>query len=969
MISIVICSIDPRKFALVTANYKAVLGDAEHEIIGIHDARSLSEGYNRGYAQSRGEILIFCHDDIEILTPDFYPTLVRHLQSYDVVGCAGTTSMIHSKWALAGGPYIHGAVAYPYSDVWPAERFNLAVWGGTRPIVVEGIQGMDGLFIAARRTVLETVRFDEENFDGFHVYDTDFTYAAHLAGFRLAVCKDLLIAHKSGGNYEDGAYAKFGERFMQKYQGRLSRQEREKALMAVAKNVDRSQILGMFDTSRDPVKQLPPGASPPLTMEQALQLALHHQQHGRLAEAEAIYQQILRVQPRHADTWHLLGQLMAHGGNHQAAAKLIIQAIRLNEQAANYRVSLGNALQALQKGEQALVLYRQAQQMHPDYPEAYYNAALLLQNEGRLEEASAEYAAALRCKPDLVEAHCNLGSIRHAQGRLDEAAACYCQALLCRPEFALAHFNLGTVLERQGRPAAAAESYRQATRLQADHAEAHANLAAMLLALHQSDEALASYREAVRCAPATAAYHLRMGALLQTRGNMPEAIACYREAVRLAPDDLEAHSQLLFGLLYSPDYSPAETLAEHRAFARRFEVPLQARLAPHRNQPEPERRLRIGYNSYNFCDHAVGWFLEPLLANHDHRAFDIYCYANCNTQDRMQQRMRGHADHWRCLEGLSDEAAAELIRQDEIDILLDLSGHSGGNRIMIFAHKPAPVQATWLGYLHSSGLTGMDWRICDARTDPPGMTEACHSERLVRLPDSQWCYSARPDCPAPSPLPALTNGYLTFGALHNFAKVTPQALSLWARILTRLPTARLVMLAVAPGATAQQIRDGFAAHGIAPERLSLLPALPLNEYLALYRTVDVGLDTFPYNGGTTTCDALWMGVPLVSFAGDRSIARGGASLLSNLGLSEFIASSEQEYVEIAAGLMQRLDYLDDLRSALRGRMQDSALMDGKRFANAMEAAYRTMWRDWCDGDGNRAAAGSPLNGVAAPDLR
>ena len=491
-----------------------------------------------------------------------------------------------------------------------------------------------------------------------------------------------------------------------------------------------------------------------LSVTQALQLAQQHQQQGNLQQAEAIYRQILSAEPKHADAWHLLGLLAAQSGNYEAAAKLIIHAVGLNDDAANYRVSLGNTLLALGQVEPALVCYRQAQQRKPDYSEAYYNMALVLQEQGRLDEAVAVYQQALQCKPDLVEAYCNLGAIHQGQRQFDEAAVCYRHALALRPEFALAHYNLGTVLEQQNKPAEAIEAYRATLHLQPDHADAHhrlgliqeqrrqfaeaaqcyrhvirlqpenadahGNLAVVLQAQQRPDEAIQHYREALRINPAVAARHLNLGTMLQTQGRLPEAIACYRETVRLIPDFLEAQSNLLFSLLYAADYTPAEICAEHRAFAQCFEAPLQP--GPHRNQADPARRLRIGYNSFNFGDHAVAWFLEPLLAHHDHSQFEIYCYANRESQDSVKQRLAGYADHWRNLEGMSDQAAAALIRQDEIDILIDLSGHSAGNRIMIFAHKPAPVQATWLGYLHSSGLSGIDYRITDGYADPAGMT-------------------------------------------------------------------------------------------------------------------------------------------------------------------------------------------------------------------------------------------------------
>jgi protein O-GlcNAc transferase len=684
-----------------------------------------------------------------------------------------------------------------------------------------------------------------------------------------------------------------------------------------------------------------------MTVAQALRLAQQYQAQGRLQEADALFRRALQAEPNNPDAWHLLGLLARQAGNHGAEANCIIRAIGLNGRVATYHASLGNAMQALGQPDRAMQCYGRALELQPESAETRYNMGVLLQGLGRADEAIAAYRVALQHRPDFVEALCNLGALLQARRQLDAAEECYRKALAARPGFAIAHFNLGTVLRQGGRLEPAVDCFRAAIRLQPGYREAYENLGDVLEVLKRFDEAVDTYRAALAIDPGHADVLPNLGTLLMAQGMQAESLECCRALDLLRPAYREAHDNLLFSLLYCAEYSPEAIFAEHREYARRFATGVPA--APHDNVPDPDRRLRIGYNSYDFGNHAVSWFLEPLLAHHDHSRFEIFCYANRDVQDALKQRITALADHWRSLAGLDDGAAAELIRRDRIDILIDLSGHSTGNRLPVFARKPAPLQATWLGYLHSTGLDQIDYRISDHYADPPGMTERYHSERLLRLPDSQWCYGARPDSPEPSPLPALSNGYLTFASFHNLAKVTNRVLDLWGRLLARVPDARLRMISVAPGRAAERIRQAFAAHGVAAERLTLLPALPLYEYLEQYREVDIALDTFPYNGGTTGCDTLWMGVPPITLAGEHSIARGGVSVLSNLGLHEFIATTPEQYLDIAAGWTARIGQLAALRAGLRQRMLDSPLMDAKRFAGNMEAAYRGIWREWCAG--------------------
>jgi predicted O-linked N-acetylglucosamine transferase (SPINDLY family) len=384
---------------------------------------------------------------------------------------------------------------------------------------------------------------------------------------------------------------------------------------------------------------------------------------------------------------------------------------------------------------------------------------------------------------------------------------------------------------------------------------------------------------------------------------------------------------------------------------RQHAEPLKKFIQPHANSRDADRRLRIGYVSADFRDHAVGRNVLPLLREHDHRQMEIFCYSNVVRADALTDQLRRYADAWRGIVGLSDSQAATLIRQDGIDILVDLALHTAKKGLTVFAHKPAPVQVTYLGYCSSTGMDAMDYRLSDPYLDPSDSDLSIYTEQTIRLPETYWCYSVAGPTPEPSRPPAAAAGYVTFGCLNNFAKVSP-ALDLWAEILQSVPRSRLIVHSY-PGAHLDAVRERFAGKGISPDRLEFPSRQPWPQYVRTYGRIDIALDPFPWGGGITTCDALWMGVPVVSLVGRTAVGRGGASILSNVGVPELIARTPQQYVQIAKGLAEDLPRLAELRRTLRGRMQASPLMDAPRFARNVEAAYRQIWRAWCATAGDR----------------
>jgi predicted O-linked N-acetylglucosamine transferase (SPINDLY family) len=690
--------------------------------------------------------------------------------------------------------------------------------------------------------------------------------------------------------------------------------------------------------------------SGPMTVEQQLESGMSHHRAGRLAEAERIYRQVLAHQPDNAEALHLLGVLSAQVGKSEAAVELIRRAISLNPDLADAHYNLGKALTGIGQLDQAIASYQQAIRLKPDNAVAYNNLGIALKDTGQFEKAVASYREAIRLKPDYPEARSNLGNALEGMGRLDEAIASYRYSIGLKPDFAEAHNNLGNALRNMGQLEAAVAMHRLAIRLNPGLAEAQMNLGIALASLGQLDEAIACYRQAIRLKPDLAPAYNDLGNAMKDVGRFDEAIGFYRQAIRLLPDYAVAHSNLVFILHYHPGYDGRMIHEELGRWNRQHAEPLKKLIQPHTNNRDPDRRLRLGYVSPDFRDHVVGRNLLPLLRQHDHRQMEIFCYSNDVRADALTDQLRGYADAWRSIVGLSDSRAVDLIRQDGIDILVDLALHMGNNRLVVFAHKPAPVQATFAGYPGSTGLETIDYRLTDPYLDPPGLNDQFYSETSIRLPDSFWCYEPLVTGLFVSPLPAQTDGHVTFGCLNNFCKVNEEVLQLWAQVLKSVPRSRFMLLCP-EGSHRQPLLHLLQREGIGPDRIELIAHRPRLQYLELYHRIDVGLDSFPYNGHTTSLDSFWMGVPVVTLVGRTVVGRAGLSQLTNLGLPELIAQTPEQYVHIAAELAGELPRLAELRRTLRARMEASPLMDAPRFAGNIEAAYRRMWRNWCERGG------------------
>ena len=566
------------------------------------------------------------------------------------------------------------------------------------------------------------------------------------------------------------------------------------------------------------------------------------------------------------------------------------------------------------QGKEALPALRKATELLPDDAEAHNNLALALKDLGQLDDAVASYRRALEINPNLVEAHNNLGIVLKDLGQLESAVASCRRALEIKPDLAEAYSTLGYALHSLGKLDEALASYRRATEIKPDFAEGYSNL----------------------------------GTIFKDAGRLDEAIACYRRAVMLDPHYTQAHSNLVYTLYFHPAFDERAILAEVKQFASTHPSPLQPSFSLSAGHDyTPERRLRIGYVSPDFRNHCQSLFTIPLLSNHDHTQFEIYCYAQLARPDKISERLSSYADVWRSTNGKSDAQLAEMVANDGIDILVDLTMHMDKGRPMLFARKPAPVQVAWLAYPGTTGLPAMDYRLTDPWLDPLELGDDRYTETSIRLPDTFWCYAPLDaDGLHPNALPALTAGYVTFGCLNNFCKVSDDTLHRWGQVMARVPSSRLILLAYA-GLHRQRILDLLGKFDVTPERIEFVEYRPRSQYLQTYHRIDICLDTLPYNGHTTSLDAYWMGVPVVTQVGHTIVGRAGWSQLNNLGLPELAAFDEQAFIDIAIALALDMPRLSQLRYSLRDRLEASPLMDGKRFASAIETVYRQIWLKKC----------------------
>jgi predicted O-linked N-acetylglucosamine transferase (SPINDLY family) len=682
--------------------------------------------------------------------------------------------------------------------------------------------------------------------------------------------------------------------------------------------------------------------------QRAFEQAVARHSSGDLGGAIRAYRELLDAAPSHAGLLVNLGTALKQAGKREEALDTLGRAVELDAAPAAAWFNYGNLLFELRRREAAEAAYRRALERDPELYPAAARLARLLYRRGELEESERWYRAALERAPRHAETLNSLGVVLKDLGRRDEAIDCWRRATAINPRLATAHNNLGALYRLMRRPRLAHEHLRTALQLAPRDTVAAANLAHVLLEQGRTSEAETLARRIVERDPASAEGHHMLGFALAYQCEIEPAIEAFLQAHRHEPKSGGVISNALFASLYSDRRDAQGVLALHRELAPRIRP---ARPAPERRRNErgPERRLRIGYLSPDLRTHPVSAFLEPVLAHHERARFEVACYSTTSAPDAVTERLRAHAAIWRDCSGWSDARVAELIEVDGVDILVDLAGHTALNSAAVLRSKPAPVQALYIGYPSTSGLPEMDYVIADGHLCPPG-SETLYGEKVVRVEGSYWCFRPPADAPAVGALPALASGHVTFGSYNAYQKLGDTAVALWARVLRAVPDSRLVLkaLAFADPSVRRRAQRRFADAGIAESRIEAIPPTEPADHYADYGRLDVALDTTPYNGATTTCEALWMGVPVISLAGDRFCGRMGLSLLENLGLPELVARDADSFLQIAVALASDLPRLQFLRNELRERMAASPVCDGAKAARALEVALRGMWRAWCD---------------------
>ena len=650
----------------------------------------------------------------------------------------------------------------------------------------------------------------------------------------------------------------------------------------------------------------------PYDIESHKNLGLILQKIGKLNEAEISFKKVLSLNPNSIEAYNYLGVLQHEQGKFIEAEESYKKIIELKPDLAEAYNNLGNTLNEQGKFIEAEASFRKAIELKPEYVEVYYNMGIMLNEQRKFIEAETSYKKALELNPNYVEVYNNLGNSLNEQGKFIEAEATFKKALVLKPDHVEAYNNLGITLNEQGKFIEAEASFRKAITLKNDYAEAYCNL----------------------------------GNTLQELGKLEEAIKNYDEAIKLRINYSDAYNNKNLCLNYSSSYSSLYIYKQHLKFEKQFG---RLRTKPHfkSNIKKINERLRIGYVSGDFREHSVAYFFKPLLQNHDKNLVETFCYYNNTFIDKITKSIMTTCDHWRNIFGITYHEVSKIIRNDKIDILVDLSGHTGKNNLLVFNQKPAPIQITWLGYPNTTGLSTIDYRFTDKIADPIGDPDQLHSEKLFRLPNGFQCFESDENVLFKSELPQNHCDYITFGSFNNLSKITPQVINVWSKILHLVPKSQLILKCRKLKYNKDYYFEFFKKEGLAKDRIHFYEHVHnTNDHLKLYNKIDICLDPFPYNGATTTCEALWMGVPVITLLGDRHAGRVGASILTNVNLNDFIAADIESYIKLAVEMSANKTYLANIRKTLRKRMKEAPICNSRSFANDIENAYQFMWSNY-----------------------
>lgn len=704
------------------------------------------------------------------------------------------------------------------------------------------------------------------------------------------------------------------------------------------------------------------------------------QRAGQLEQAVASQRRALELDPGLVGLHAIMAPALHALGQHEAAVDSYGKAIVLQPDNPALHHGLGESLRALARYQLAADSYRRALELRPGDANSHTGLAAALHGLGQLDAAVDMFRHAIALAPDQIDARLNLGTTLLRLGQFDAAAAAYAAVLQLRPDHYDAHFNLGISLDGTGQHEAALASYRQALAARPSDVNAQRNISAVLARLGRLEEALAFRRAVLDTDPENGQFHFDVAQSLHGMSQFPLAMDSLKRALQLRPEDASvytylaflqmeagerdhslesykralaldpcpgAYSNMLFALSHCTN-DPDELLAEHLRFAELFELPVRAQRSAHPNLPDAGRRLNVGFVSADLYNHAVSTFIEPIFELLTHSTdLTLFAYSNSRTDDLITERLRGYIPNWRRIHALDDEAAERMIRADGIDILIDLSGHSGGNRLPLFARKPAPVQASWIGYAGTTGLEAMDYYLSDGFHLPEGRYDEQFTEKIVRLPLGAP-FTPEPYAPDVNPLPALGNGYLTFGTFNRANKLSPEVIALWAKLLHAIPDSQLVLGGLHAGAD-KVVIGWFMNEGIDAARLRVQPRGTVSEYLAAHHQIDICLSAFPYTGATTVCHALWMGVPTLTNTGPTNPSHAAVCFMAHLGLSSFVADDDEHFVRLGVFLSQNLEELAGLRASMRERFNASVVGHPVVAAAGLERALRLMWERWCAG--------------------
>ena len=645
----------------------------------------------------------------------------------------------------------------------------------------------------------------------------------------------------------------------------------------------------------------------PAALQSLFAQAVQHQNARQFTQAESLYKQLLTHLPTHPD-------------------------IHLN---------LGNVYREQNRLPDAIASYQAALTFSPNHFDAHYNLGVVFKQLNLPADAAASFQRALAIQPHSVQALTTFARLLIAHHENEKALPLLQRAVEISPNSRDALNSLAGLLTTIGRPQDAIPLARRAIATDPNFAAAHLTLGEALEKTHRLDDAANEYQRAIDLDPSFALAHAMLGSAHRLRGSPELAIASFRRAISLDPANHEFPSSLIFAMHCDPTTTPAQILAEQKKWSARHAPPPAT---SHANDPTPDRRLRIGYVSADFHNHAVGRNLLPLFQHHDKDAFEIFAYSNDRLEDDITTSLRSASDHWQNILPLDDAQAFDLIQSDRIDILIDLSQHTAGNRLLLFAKKPAPIQIAFAGFPGGTGLAAIDYRISDPNLDPLDH-DSHYSETTLRLPHNFWLFNPTATHPV-NPLPALTTGHITFGAPCNPAKINSYTLSLWSKVLAAVENSRLTLYSASHTQTAR-IHEAFSQSNIAAGRVNVIPMKPYNDYMSEFHRIDIALDPFPYTGYVTTLDSLYLGVPVLTLTGQIAVSRSSFSILTTLGLSHLAAADEATYIRNAQKLAQDLDALNQLRQSLRQKLLDSPLTNAKLFTQNIEAIYRDVWQRWC----------------------